>query len=252
MDRVLHPSAQRVLRISRLIQFQITSERKNVRVLLDTQEKMVENEFPTDPSIGHRCIPYRTTQDRMQRILYEVPLLHAITTRKTVANYRRIFCALKDELTDLEAGSGLRIVLDYGKAATAAAQNIFSESEEGCGWHLSQAWTRKRNSLGLRQFIVGKKRCRNIARWWNTIKGIPFLPEDLVRRVPAIYHPPVPESHTAYMKCLEFISYLHTVWLDGPFKGLWCKWKVEEVLPPTSPKLSTGTKRQTIYASSLS
>ncbi|KHJ77617.1 hypothetical protein OESDEN_22763 [Oesophagostomum dentatum] len=176
-----------------------------------------------------------TTHNYIQFMVFVMAQLRqALTSYRSlnpsIDQFRRIFCALKDELTALGAGSGLRIVLDYEKAAIAAAENIFSESKvEGCGWHLSQAWTRKRNSLGLRQFIVGKKRCRNIARWWNTVKGIPFLPEDLVRRVPAIYHPPVPESHTAYMKCLEFISYLHTVWLDGPFKGLWCKWKVEEV-----------------------
>ncbi|KHJ79747.1 hypothetical protein OESDEN_20597, partial [Oesophagostomum dentatum] len=155
--------------------------------------------------------------------------------------------ALKSELTDLGVNHGLRFILDFEKAAITAARKTFTNATvEGCGWHLAQAWTRKRNSLGLRPYILGRKKNKRVANWWNTIKGllrsqgheqknstlfvgVPFLPEEMVGRVPALYRPPVPRNDPAYMKCKEFLAYLSVNWLDGPFKGLWCKWQVTEL-----------------------
>ncbi|RCN39155.1 hypothetical protein ANCCAN_14911 [Ancylostoma caninum] len=102
---------------------------------------------------------------------------------------------------------------NFEKAAINASKKTFDKAElEGCGWHLSQAWTRQRDSMGLRQYVHEVKMCKHVAIWWSTLKRLPFLPVDLVKKVPAIYRPPLPVEHEAYTKCQEFLSYLHSTY----------------------------------------
>ncbi|KAL6724056.1 hypothetical protein Aduo_018990 [Ancylostoma duodenale] len=71
--------------------------------------------------------------------------------------------------------------------------------------------------------------CKQVAIWWSVLKGFPFLPVDLIRKAPVTYRPPVPVEHEAHTKCQEFLPYLHSTWIDGPFKGLLCKWNSTEL-----------------------
>ncbi|KAL6723730.1 hypothetical protein Aduo_018706 [Ancylostoma duodenale] len=91
----------------------------------------------------------------------EVPLLHAVTTKKTVQTYARIFETVRQELEAVRIGKSeviVRVILDFEKAAINAAKRTFDKAElEGCGWHLSQAWTRKRDNTGLRQYVCARR-----------------------------------------------------------------------------------------------
>ncbi|RCN52761.1 hypothetical protein ANCCAN_01138 [Ancylostoma caninum] len=170
----------------------------------------------------------------------EVPILYAITRYKNVETYRTIF----DRLSEIVADSRLeRIVLDFEKAAIRAAREEFPNTEvQGCAFHLAQAWNRMAKELGLAQFVKGKKKIGAVARWWRIIKGIVFLPYELIERVPALRSPPVnPDSPAyvpctpvnpdcpAYVLCTNFLKYLQEVWFDGTYQGMWYKWDVQEL-----------------------
>ncbi|KAL6740493.1 hypothetical protein Aduo_013844 [Ancylostoma duodenale] len=87
----------------------------------------------------------------------EVPLLHSVTDRKTIAVYKKIFGHIKKHLT-LPRSRTLRVILDFEKASIRAARMVFLNFEiEGCSFHLSQAWNRRRDDLGLKQYIHGDK-----------------------------------------------------------------------------------------------
>ncbi|KAK5983316.1 hypothetical protein GCK32_022373 [Trichostrongylus colubriformis] len=125
---------------------------------------------------------------------------------------------------------GLRVVLDSEKAAINAAKAVFpSASVERCAFHLAQARKRKRYALGLRQYVRAAQRSGRIKSWWSTIKGFLFLSPHLHRRVPALWQPPVTQTHAAYNWCRSFLEYLRTNWYAGPFNDLWNKWDVEEL-----------------------
>ncbi|CAJ0592446.1 unnamed protein product [Cylicocyclus nassatus] len=100
---------------------------------------------------------------------------------------------------------------------------------EGCSFHMAQAWNRRKDKLGLRQYLCGPTRERRISRWWEMLKGLVFLPKRLRARVRALEGPPVPRRHDAYRKCARFLRYLRNTWLSGMYKNLWCKWKKFEM-----------------------
>ncbi|KAK6059641.1 hypothetical protein COOONC_02726 [Cooperia oncophora] len=157
----------------------------------------------------------------------DLPLMFCITEKKTRRVYKKIFEHLK---ANLRGETPRRIVLDFEKAAIHAAKMVFpTASVECCAFHLAQAWNRKRNALTLKKYIQGPERDARFVKWWETLKGIVFLPQGLLRDVRALHNPPVPSDHSAYADCQEFLDYLRTIWIDGPFKGLWCKWGLEEL-----------------------
>ncbi|RCN48142.1 hypothetical protein ANCCAN_05827 [Ancylostoma caninum] len=85
-----------------------------------------------------------------------VPILYAITRRKDIATYRTIFGQLKEVIGE----HGLKIILDFEKAAIRAAREAFPDAVvQRCAFHLAQAWNRMAKELGL-QFIRGKKRIK--------------------------------------------------------------------------------------------
>ncbi|EPB76613.1 hypothetical protein ANCCEY_04322 [Ancylostoma ceylanicum] len=88
----------------------------------------------------------------------EMPVLHAITSKKTMGVYEKIFSHLRTQLQrHAVVESRLRIILDYEKASIKAARKIFPRaSVEGCIFHLGQAWTRRRNALGLTLYTQGE------------------------------------------------------------------------------------------------
>lgn len=159
---------------------------------------------------------------------FEVPLLFAVTAKKTEMVYAEIFGHLKRALEHnghSGEGEGLRIVLDFEKAAINAGRASFPSAKiEGCAFHLAQAWNRRMNSLGLRQHIHGPTRDPRIT--WRATKGIVFLPNQLRTELRALRIVPVRRTHPAHQKCAEFLRYMESTWLSGPFKDLWCKWKI--------------------------
>ncbi|RCN45094.1 hypothetical protein ANCCAN_08904 [Ancylostoma caninum] len=142
---------------------------------------------------------------------HQVPLVPATTKKKNKAVYEEVFGRLKQALNSLDYRVPLRIVLDFEKAAINAAKKVFPDATvRGCAFHLAQAWNRKRNELGLKQFIKGRKKSVRIARSWSTLKGLVFLPQDMYCRIIALTRPPVPPTHEAYRRCKDFLDYLHT------------------------------------------
>ncbi|KAK6734095.1 hypothetical protein RB195_017707 [Necator americanus] len=165
---------------------------------------------------------------------FEVPLLFAITRRKREEEYVIVFEKMKQALesaseSDPQSEFELTIVVDYELAAINAAKRVFPRCAiEGCCWHLSQAWVRRRNTLGILQFLKGRGKCGRVTRWWRTLKGLPFLPREMFHLVNALRRPPVPASHPAYLPCKKFLNYLQSTWLRGPFEKMWCKYMVHE------------------------
>uniref|UniRef100_A0A7I4YCF8 MULE domain-containing protein n=1 Tax=Haemonchus contortus TaxID=6289 RepID=A0A7I4YCF8_HAECO len=95
--------------------------------------------------------------------------------------------------------------------------------------HLKNLFERRRDTCNLRKFVQGHGRVPVVAEWWDTIKGVVFLPKRLYPEVRALWRPPVPEDHVAYEKCKEFLEYLHSTWFDGPYKDLWNKWELVDL-----------------------
>ncbi|RCN32428.1 hypothetical protein ANCCAN_21772 [Ancylostoma caninum] len=116
------------------------------------------------------------------------------------------------------------------EAAINAAIAVFPlSSVEGCGWHLTQAWVRNRNRLGLRRFVQGDRRDPRVIHWWRTLKGLPFLPRDHFHLVSALTVVPVEPTHPAYEPCQNFLDYFNRTWLNGPSESMWCKYLVKEL-----------------------
>ncbi|RCN34511.1 hypothetical protein ANCCAN_19650 [Ancylostoma caninum] len=121
-----------------------------------------------------------------------------------------------------ELGRGSQLYCIHGVSGNAT-------EIEGCAFHMAQASNRRRDKLGLAKYITGKARDRRIARWWETLKGLVFLPKRLRSAVRALGGPPVPRGHQSYRKCQSFLRYLRTTWMSGSFKDLWCKWGIKEL-----------------------
>ncbi|CAJ0588990.1 unnamed protein product [Cylicocyclus nassatus] len=162
----------------------------------------------------------------------EVPLVYALTARKHEATYRRIFKCLQNnfELFRPRPMQRLRVVLDFEHAAINAAYSLFPDAVvQGCSFHLPQSWNRKRDSCRITRFIRGPGRDGVVEEWWDTIKGVIFLPKGLRSEVRALRAPPVSSEHPAYGSCWDFLNYLTSTWLTGPFEDLWCKWGITDL-----------------------
>ncbi|KAK6045904.1 hypothetical protein COOONC_16593, partial [Cooperia oncophora] len=110
----------------------------------------------------------------------EVPLLYAMTAHKTEDVYLKDG-HLKDLFERLRPRPVERLgtVLDFEKAPAPSP---------------------KRKLLG---------RIPMVTEWWDTIKGVVFLPRRLYPEVRALWNPPVAADHVAYAECKEFLEYLH-------------------------------------------
>ncbi|VDM67049.1 unnamed protein product [Strongylus vulgaris] len=193
-------------------------------------------DFLDDPvMLDHSCLPVERTRDKAERLSYKVSKLCKII--KIIISYARIdymviFQQLREALVRANAESEelqLRFIVDFEMATINAARRVFPRfSVEGCSWHLSQAWVRKRNSLGPLHYMKGEGRCGRVIRWWRTLKGLPFLPRSCYHLVNALQTPPVDQVHPAYVPCQNFLDYLNSTWLAGPFSNMWCKYMVHE------------------------
>ncbi|KHJ91042.1 hypothetical protein OESDEN_09103, partial [Oesophagostomum dentatum] len=112
----------------------------------------------------------------------EVPLLYAVTCKKTEQAYTTIFGHLKRVLEDTTYPASLRVVLDFERSAINAASRVFpTATVQGCAFHLAQAWNRNKNKMGLTKFLEGPSKNPLVVDWWDTIKGVVFLPRRLHR-----------------------------------------------------------------------
>ncbi|RCN36987.1 hypothetical protein ANCCAN_17125 [Ancylostoma caninum] len=68
--------------------------------------------------------------------------------------------------------------------------------------------------MGLRQYVLGEKMCKQIAIWWSSLKGLPSLPVDLVRKVPAIYLSSAGASGTRGVYKMPRISVISALDMD--------------------------------------
>lgn len=151
-----------------------------------------------------------------------VPMLCALTNKKAEQVYFIIWSTLNRVMDAISQRSdyGLRAVLDFEKATIRALTRTFpGVLVRGCAFHLARAWNRKRDVSGLRKFVKGENRSRRVVRWWNTIKGIVFLPPRLYNRVSAIRDAPAPQSHPAH-DCFHevFAGYLAVRAVRGPME----------------------------------
>ncbi|CAJ0599556.1 unnamed protein product [Cylicocyclus nassatus] len=160
----------------------------------------------------------------------EVPLLYAVSARKTEEIYEAIFGHLRAELEASVMPPALRIVLDYERSAILAAGRVFPQARvQGCAFHLAQVWNRRRDKVGMTPFLEGPQKSVEVADWWDTIKGLVFLPRRLHREVRALDAPPVPVQHPAFTPCRLFLSYLRENWYEGMFSDMWDKYGLEEL-----------------------
>ncbi|EYC30586.1 hypothetical protein Y032_0005g2734 [Ancylostoma ceylanicum] len=146
----------------------------------------------------------------------EVPLLYAISSKKTEQVYTTIFRHIREEFDNSVIPPTLRVVFPYATV-------------QGCAFHLAQAWNRRRDHVGLPTFLSGMQKSFEVEAWWETIKGLVFLPRRLHREVRALRRPPVPVEHAAYGPCRRFLDYLEDTWYSGMFSDLWDKFEVHEL-----------------------
>ncbi|KHJ79144.1 hypothetical protein OESDEN_21218 [Oesophagostomum dentatum] len=140
---------------------------------------------------------------------------------------------IPDELRLLPDGSPFVHQMDpaqhiyYNKATI----EVFpTATVQGCAFHLAQAWNRKRDKVGITHYLEGRAKEPLVVDWWDTIKGVVFLPRRLHRVVRALTTPPVPEDHPAFAPCEGFLRYLKETWYDNEvFSDLWDKYGVEEL-----------------------
>ncbi|CAJ0595719.1 unnamed protein product [Cylicocyclus nassatus] len=155
--------------------------------------------------------------------------------RRTIESYIRSTASLypnmnrvQQELQAAGATDPSRIILDFEISALKAAERCFpNTSVEGCLFHLSQCWNRRRNALGITKFLKGPHRSAFVKKWWRTIKGIPFLPERFLSRLPALFRPSMPDTHPAFECCEAFLVYLYDTRLSEPLRRYWCKWRMD-------------------------
>ncbi|KAK6041520.1 hypothetical protein COOONC_20974 [Cooperia oncophora] len=167
----------------------------------------------------------------------EVPLLYCITSKKTQKVYTKIFDHVKASIMVMyhDADFGFR------KSSYLSCTGQLPEASiEGCAFHIAQAWNRKRNDLGLKKFtqVVGHhKSCKSLynlenfseLKKYSLFVGVVSLSRVLIPRVKALQAPPVPTGHAAYETCEGLLSYFDADWLQGTFKDMWCKWKLEDL-----------------------
>ncbi|VDN23610.1 unnamed protein product [Cylicostephanus goldi] len=155
----------------------------------------------------------------------EVPILYAVARYKNVETYKTIFGSLREILGEFSD----RFILDFEKAAIRAAKETFPEADvQGCAFHLAQSWNRMAVNLGVQKFVKGPKAVLAVKNWWKILKGMAYLPEELLNRVTALLAPPVSEAHAAYVPCNDFLKYLNSIYFNGTFKGMWCKWDMRD------------------------
>ncbi|KAK6040404.1 hypothetical protein COOONC_22092 [Cooperia oncophora] len=116
----------------------------------------------------------------------EIPLLYSMTARKTEDTYLKIFGHLKN-LFKIHRPRSIQPLGLYSimkKLSIAAVRRLFPYSEiEGCAFHLAQAWNRRKDTCKLRKFVQGRCRTAVFSNWWDTIKGVIFLPKRLYPQV---------------------------------------------------------------------
>ncbi|KHJ81090.1 hypothetical protein OESDEN_19226, partial [Oesophagostomum dentatum] len=123
------------------------------------------------------------------------------------------------------------LAFDFEKTAINATERVLpTATVQGCAFHLAQARNRKRDKVGITHYLEGRTMEPLVVDWWDTIKGVIFLPRRLHREVRALTTPPVPEDHSAFAPCEGFLRYLKETWYDNEvFSDLWDKYGVEEV-----------------------
>ncbi|KHJ86533.1 hypothetical protein OESDEN_13711 [Oesophagostomum dentatum] len=123
----------------------------------------------------------------------------------------------------------VEVQLLYAVSSKKTEQVFPDATVQGCAFHLAQAWNRRRDKKGLLPFLEGARKSAEVEKWWNTIKGVVFLPRRLHREVRALTTPPVPVGHPAHAPCGDFLEYLRETWYEGMFADLWDKYGIEEV-----------------------
>ncbi|RCN42842.1 hypothetical protein ANCCAN_11178 [Ancylostoma caninum] len=134
----------------------------------------------------------------------------------TATIYIMIFRHIREEFDNSECPPTLRVVFPYATV-------------QGSAFHRVQAWKRRRDFVELQTFLKGTQKSLEVEAWWETIKGLVFLPWWLHRDVRALATPPVPREHPAYGPCRRFLEYLENTWYSGMFSDLWDKLEVHEL-----------------------
>lgn len=102
-----------------------------------------------------------------------IPLVHALIKDKTQFTLERIFGQLLELQTLTPNFRTLRILLDYEAPAINPARSL----SNGLHWrmcvYLSQSWNRKRDVLGIRNFLKGESLCRMVSKFWGFLRPFP-------------------------------------------------------------------------------
>ncbi|CAJ0595579.1 unnamed protein product [Cylicocyclus nassatus] len=121
---------------------------------------------------------------------FEMPLMFAIMTRKREEDFRVVFEKLKEKINAAMPESGeqqLKFVVDFDLAAITAAAQVFPRcSIEGCSWHLSQVWVRKRNTLGLLRFLKGENQIETSLKMVKNTERVAIFAKKLFQPRPLL------------------------------------------------------------------
>ena len=178
----------------------IMSCEENMNFLCACEELFCDGTFKYVPTffqqmyviIGLRCGWY-------------VPLVFVFMTKKSEGTYDLMWSKLKEHCQ--QHGKDLRpkrIVMDFEKAALKAAETAFpSATRFGCRFHLSQAWNRKIQQLGLSSDYSDRN--SEISMWLNLFYGLPFLqPEEIGDCFTDVLFAAIPDDQ----RCEEFADYI--------------------------------------------
>lgn len=105
-----------------------------------------------------------------------IPSVIALLPSKSRKTFRRIFQNISDIAYSMDVDLQLKCLrMDFETAAHQGLKDVFSDATiKGYHFHLSQAWRRKIQSLGLSRVFKDKETVE--ARWLKDIFGIMFLP----------------------------------------------------------------------------
>ncbi|KAK6047011.1 hypothetical protein COOONC_15484 [Cooperia oncophora] len=217
--------------------------------------KATGDEFMSDPcAIDHVCAPNEAAEDKAKRIGYEKvrdmkddPLCAGRVPRQVYeemltkasqeydddvisALYGWGFGMKRQAISRWPAASGLYAVVADGVHSKQPKELMQLHCVHGAvRWHAQEVRT-------------GPEQSSHRSQWWDTIKGVIFLPRRLYPGIttklcynvankvcftsgPGLWSPPVPQDHVAYGACKDFLEYLHATWFDGPFEEMWNKWE---------------------------
>ncbi|XP_069138834.1 uncharacterized protein [Argopecten irradians] len=136
----------------------------------------------------------------------QFPLVFAIMSRRRKSDYVRVLTAVRDRLGDCQVEM---CMLDFELAAWQALRDVFPEvTIRGCVFHLTQAWWRHIQDLGLARTYRERGATHNSLRM---VLALPFLPPQQIRATFETVTARCPDDPDHPLR--KFVHYIETNWI---------------------------------------